>query len=36
VRGLPPTSDPLAPDVANPFAGLEDDLPWDEPKGQKP
>lgn len=33
MRGLPPTPDPLAPDAANPFAGLEDDLPWDEPKG---
>ena len=36
VRGLPPTPDPLAPDAANPFADLEDDLPWDEPKGKKP
>jgi hypothetical protein len=35
VRGLPPTPDPLAPDAANPFADLEDDLPWDEPKGKK-
>ena len=26
VRGLPPTSDP--------FADLEDDLPWEEPKGK--
>ena len=36
VRGLPPTPDPLAPDAANPFADLEDDLPWEEPKGKKP
>ena len=36
VRGMPPTPDPLAPDVANPFADLENDLPWDEPKGGKP
>ena len=32
VRGMPPTPDPLA----NPFADLEDDLPWEEPKGKKP
>jgi len=36
VRGMPPTPDPLAPDAANPFADLEDDLPWEEPKGKKP
>ena len=36
VRGLSPTPDPLAPDVANPFADLDNDLPWDEPKGGKP
>jgi len=28
VRGMAPTPDPMAPDVANPFADLEDDLPW--------
>jgi hypothetical protein len=32
VRGLPPMPDPMA----NPFADLEDDLPWEEPKGKKP
>jgi hypothetical protein len=32
VRGLAPTPDPMA----NPFADLEDDLPWEEPKGAKP
>ncbi|CAJ0739049.1 DUF6511 domain-containing protein [Ralstonia mannitolilytica] len=32
VRGMAPTPDPLA----NPFADLEDDLPWEEPKGRKP
>jgi hypothetical protein len=32
VRGMTPTADPLA----NPFADLEDDLPWDEPQGRKP
>jgi len=32
VRGLAPTPDPMA----NPFADLEDDLPWEEPKGVKP
>jgi hypothetical protein len=26
---MPPTPDPLAPDAANPFADLEDDLPWE-------
>ncbi len=31
VRGMPPTPDPLA----HPFADLEDDFPWDEPKGKK-
>ena len=36
VRGMPSTPDPLAPDVANPFADLDNDLPWDEPKGGKP
>jgi hypothetical protein len=29
VRGMTPAPDPLA----NPFADLEDDLPWEEPKG---
>jgi hypothetical protein len=32
VRGMPPTPDPLA----HPFADLEDDLPWEEPKGKQP
>ena len=32
VRGMTPAPDPLA----NPFADLEDDLPWEEPKGKKP
>ena len=32
VRGMTPAPDPLA----NPFADLEDDLPWEEPKGRKP
>ncbi len=32
VRGMPPAPDPLA----HPFADLENDLPWDEPKGAKP
>ena len=32
VRGMPPAPDPLV----HPFADLEDDLPWDEPKGAKP
>jgi hypothetical protein len=36
VRGMPPTPDPLTPDATNPFADLEDDLPWDELKGKKP
>ncbi len=32
VRGMPPAPDPLV----HPFADLEDDLPWEEPKGAKP
>jgi hypothetical protein len=36
VRGMPPTADPMTPSSANPFADLEDDLPWEEPKGKKP
>jgi len=32
VRGMPPTPDPLA----NPFADLEDDLPWLDREGGKP
>ena len=32
VRGMPPAPDPLA----HPFADMEDDLPWEEPKGAKP
>ena len=32
VRGAPVTADPLA----NPFADMEDDLPWEEPKGAQP
>ncbi len=32
VRGMPTAPDPLA----HPFADLEDDLPWEEPKGAKP
>ena len=32
VRGMVPTRDPMA----NPLADLEDDLPWEEPKGRKP
>ena len=32
VRGMAATPDPMA----NPFADLEDDLPWEEPKGKKP
>ena len=31
VRGMAPTSDPMA----NPFADLEDDLPWEDEKGAK-
>lgn len=33
VRGIAPAADPMAADVANPFADMEDDLPWDESKG---
>ena len=36
VRGMTPTPDPMTPSAANPFADLEDDLPWEEPKGKKP
>ena len=36
VRGMQPTPDPMAASAANPFADLEDDLPWEEPKGKKP
>ena len=32
VRGMPPMPDPLA----NPFADLEDDLPWLDREGGKP
>jgi hypothetical protein len=36
VRGMPPTPDPLAPDAANPFADLEDDLPfWENRRGRR-
>ena len=35
VRGMAPTPDPMAPDVANPFADLEDDLPWMDGKEAK-
>ena len=35
VRGLVPSPDPLTPAAANPFADLDDDLPWDESKGKK-
>jgi hypothetical protein len=35
VQGMAPTPDPMAPDVANPFADLEDDLPWIDRKGAK-
>ncbi len=35
VRGMAPTPDPMAPDVANPFADLEDDLPWIDGKEAK-
>ena len=31
VHGMAPTADPMA----NPFADLEDDLPWEEGKGEK-
>ena len=33
VRRMAPTPDPMAPDVANPFADLQDDLPWIDGKG---
>ncbi|MBS3984115.1 MAG: hypothetical protein KGZ66_00700 [Selenomonadales bacterium] len=36
VRGMRPTPDPMTASAANPFADLEDDLPWEEPKGKKP
>ena len=36
VRGMTQTPDPMTPSAANPFADLEDDLPWEEPKGKKP
>ena len=38
VRGMAPTPDPLSPEAANPFADLEDDLPWEteEPAAAKP
>ena len=36
VRGMKPTPDPMTPSAANPFADLEDDLPWEEPKGSRP
>ncbi|TSA07878.1 MAG: hypothetical protein D4R79_16270 [Comamonadaceae bacterium] len=29
VRGLPHTPDPMVVDSANPFADMEDDLPWE-------
>jgi len=32
VRGMKPTPDPLI----SPFADMEDDLPWEEPKGKQP
>ena len=40
VKGLKPISDPLVADPlvtdpSNPFADLEDDLPWEEPKGAR-
>ena len=35
VRGMAPTPDPMAPAVANPFADLEDDLPWIDGKEAK-
>ena len=35
VRGMAPTPDPMAPSVANPFADLEDDLPWIDGKEAK-
>ena len=38
VRGMKPTPDPMTPSAANPFADLEDDLPWEteEPVAAKP
>ena len=36
VRGMTSTPDPMTPSAANPFADMEDDLPWEEPKGGKP
>ena len=36
VRGMTPAPCPPAPYADNPFADLEDDLPWEEPKGKKP
>ncbi len=38
VRGMTPTPDPLSPEAANPFADLEDDLPWEtgEPAAARP
>ena len=36
VRGMTPTPDPMTLSAANPFADMEDDLPWEEPKGRKP
>jgi hypothetical protein len=32
VRGLPEVSDPMANLVANPFADMADDLPWEDAK----
>ena len=36
VRGMTPTPDPMTPSAANLFVDMEDDLPWEEPKGRKP
>ena len=36
VRGMKPMPDPMTTSAANPFADLEDDLPWVEPKGKLP
>ena len=36
MRGMTPTPDPMTPSAANPFADLEDDLPWEESKGSRP
>ncbi len=33
---MTPTPDPMTPSAANPFADLEDDLPWEESKGSRP